>query len=154
MVYPLHSAVLNNNKLDNIYKTMMKQIIFSLMSLAAAAAFSTTTSPSILQISRSAYDVPRASSILLRQSTDNIAAAEEDTDDVTCYITNDEEIINDGEKPHVVCTSEKEEVSLLYHITSNFCSLIIIMLLLMLRINFHTSFIRGSHKLIILSKLF
>ncbi|KAL7449229.1 hypothetical protein ACHAWC_001313 [Mediolabrus comicus] len=35
--------------------------------------------------------------------------AEEDTDDVTCYITNDEEIINDGEKPHVVCTSEKEE---------------------------------------------
>jgi hypothetical protein len=94
---------------------MMKQILFSLMSLAAAAAFSTTTSPSILQISGS---VPRASSILLRQSTDNIAAAEEDTDDVTCYITNDEEIINDGEKPHVVCTSEKEEVSLLYHIIS------------------------------------
>ena len=85
----------------------MKQILFSLMSLAAAAAFSTTTSPSILQISGS---VPhRASSILLQQSTDNIAAAEEDTDDVTCYITNDEEIINDGEKPHVVCTSEKEE---------------------------------------------
>ena len=93
----------------------MQRIIFSLMSLAAAAAFSTTTS---LQISRSVYDVPRASSILLRQSTDNIAAAEEDTDDVTCYITNDEEIINDGEKPHVVCTSEKEEVSLLYHIIS------------------------------------
>lgn len=89
----------------------MKRIIFSLMSLAAAAAFS-TTSPSILQISRSVY-VPRASSILLRQSTDNVAAAEEDTDDVTCYITNDEEIINDGERPHVVCTSEKEEVSLL-----------------------------------------
>ncbi len=83
---------------------MMKRIIFSLMSLAAAAAFST---------SRSVYDVPRASSILLRQSTDNVAAAEEDTDDVTCYITNDEEIINDGEKPHVVCTSEKEDVSLL-----------------------------------------
>lgn len=105
----------------------MKRIIFSLMSLAAAAAFSTTTS---LQISRSSvYDVPRARSILLRQSTDNIAAAEEDTDDVTCYITNDEEITNDGEKPHVVCTSEKEEVSLLYHIIFNFCSLIIIMLL-------------------------
>lgn len=88
----------------------MQRIIFSLMSLAAAAAFSTTTS---LQISRSVSDVPRASSILLRQSTDNVAAAEEDTDDVTCYITNDEEIINDGEKPHVVCTSEKEDVSLL-----------------------------------------
>ncbi len=87
----------------------MQRIIFSLMSLAAAAAFSTTTS---LQIS-SVSDVPRASSILLRQSTDNVAAAEEDTDDVTCYITNDEEIINDGEKPHVVCTSEKEDVSLL-----------------------------------------
>ena len=31
-------------------------------------------------------------------------------DDVTCYITNDEEIAIAGEKPHVVCTSEPEEV--------------------------------------------
>ena len=32
--------------------------------------------------------------------------------DVTCFIVNEEEIIADGEKPHVVCTSEPEEVSL------------------------------------------
>ena len=30
-------------------------------------------------------------------------------DDVTCYVTNDEEVITEGEKPHVVCTSEPEE---------------------------------------------
>ena len=36
----------------------------------------------------------------------------EDTDDdVTCYITNDEEIVTENEKPHVVCTSEPDDVS-------------------------------------------
>ncbi len=30
-------------------------------------------------------------------------------DDVTCYVVNDEEVITEGEKPHVVCTSEPEE---------------------------------------------
>jgi hypothetical protein len=30
-------------------------------------------------------------------------------DDVTCYVVNDEEITTEGEKPHVVCTSEPEE---------------------------------------------
>ncbi|KAL7464446.1 hypothetical protein ACHAXS_004783 [Conticribra weissflogii] len=29
--------------------------------------------------------------------------------DVTCYVVNDEEIITEGEKPHVVCTSEPED---------------------------------------------
>mgnify|MGYP006173795751 CR=1 FL=1 len=32
-----------------------------------------------------------------------------DDDDVTCYVVNDEEIATEGEKPHVVCTSEPEE---------------------------------------------
>ncbi|KAL7502173.1 hypothetical protein ACHAWX_000479 [Stephanocyclus meneghinianus] len=36
----------------------------------------------------------------------------EDDYDVACYIVNEEEIIADGEKPHVVCTSEPEEASL------------------------------------------
>jgi len=31
--------------------------------------------------------------------------------DVTCYVVNDEEIITEGETPHVVCTSEPEDVS-------------------------------------------
>lgn len=31
--------------------------------------------------------------------------------DVTCYVVNDEEIVMEGEKPHVVCTSEPEDVS-------------------------------------------
>ena len=37
----------------------------------------------------------------------------EDTDDdVTCYITNDEEVVIENEKPHVVCTSEPDDVSI------------------------------------------
>ncbi len=32
-----------------------------------------------------------------------------DEDDVTCYVTNDEEIVTEGEKPNVVCTSEPDE---------------------------------------------
>jgi hypothetical protein len=43
-------------------------------------------------------------------ATDIVENAETD-DDVTCYITNDEEIALEGENPHVVCTSEPEEVS-------------------------------------------
>ena len=38
----------------------------------------------------------------------------EETDDVTCFIVNEEEIISEGEKPHVVCTSEPDDVSLLH----------------------------------------
>jgi hypothetical protein len=34
--------------------------------------------------------------------------------DVTCYIVNEEEIIADGEEPHVVCTGEPEEVRVLH----------------------------------------
>ncbi len=77
------------------------------------AAFSSKSSPSIVLISRTAYDVPRTK-VSLQQSTENSTAQAEDTDDVTCFIVNDEEIITENEKPHVVCTSEPDDVSLLY----------------------------------------
>mmetsp|Transcript_22742 Transcript_22742/g.33944 ORF Transcript_22742/g.33944 Transcript_22742/m.33944 type:complete len:129 (+) Transcript_22742:49-435(+) len=88
---------------------MMQRILFfSLTALVVAvpqhvAAFSTNSLPSI---SRAAYDVPRTK-VALQQSPENAIA--EDTDDVTCFIVNDEEIITEGEKPHVVCTSEPDD---------------------------------------------
>jgi hypothetical protein len=93
---------------------MMQRILFfSLTALVVAvpqhvAAFSTNSLPSI---SRGAYDVPRTK-VALQQSPENAIA--EDTDDVTCFIVNDEEIITEGEKPHVVCTSEPDDVSLMH----------------------------------------
>ena len=56
------------------------------------------------------YSLPRNS--LADGSTDEVV----DDYDVTCYIVNEEEIITDHEKPHVVCTSEPEEVSSLCHV--------------------------------------
>jgi len=105
---------------------MMQRILFfSLTALVVAvpqhvAAFSTNSLPSI---SRAAYDVPRTK-VALQQSPENAIA--EDTDDVTCFIVNDEEIITEGEKPHVVCTSEPDDVSLMhallyaYHVSTYF----------------------------------
>jgi len=49
------------------------------------------------------YSLPGNS--LADGSTDEVV----DDYDVTCYIVNEEEIITDHEKPHVVCTSEPEE---------------------------------------------
>lgn len=43
---------------------------------------------------------------------ESAAATSEDTDDVICYVTNDEEVITEDEKPHVVCTDEPEDVRL------------------------------------------
>lgn len=97
-------------------KRMMQRILsFSLTALVLSAPHVTsfsTKSSSIVQLSRSAYDPPRRTQVSLRQSTENVTA--EDTDDVTCFIVNDEEIITEGEKPHVVCTSEPDDVSLLH----------------------------------------
>mmetsp|Transcript_11547 Transcript_11547/g.16566 ORF Transcript_11547/g.16566 Transcript_11547/m.16566 type:complete len:134 (+) Transcript_11547:51-452(+) len=93
---------------------MMQRILFfSLTALVLAvprhvAAFSSKSSPSIVQISRATYDVPRTK-VSLQQSTENSTAQAEDTDDVTCFIVNDEEIITEKEKPHVVCTSEPDD---------------------------------------------
>mmetsp|Transcript_11546 Transcript_11546/g.16564 ORF Transcript_11546/g.16564 Transcript_11546/m.16564 type:complete len:109 (+) Transcript_11546:51-377(+) len=106
---------------------MMQRILFfSLTALVLAvprhvAAFSSKSSPSIVQISRATYDVPRTK-VSLQQSTENSTAQAEDTDDVTCFIVNDEEIITEKEKPHVVCTSEPDDVSLLYALQMHFKS--------------------------------
>ncbi|KAL7526114.1 hypothetical protein ACHAWF_001635 [Thalassiosira exigua] len=48
-------------------------------------------------------------SLGLRSSTERVADTSEDTDDVTCYVVNDQEIVTEGEKPHVVCTSEPDD---------------------------------------------
>ncbi len=37
------------------------------------------------------------------------AVVVDEDEDVTCYVTNDVEVISEGERPHVVCTSEPEE---------------------------------------------
>lgn len=71
-----------------------------------ATAFSTTThyssarlsSPSLMPLSSETAKVVPADAIV-----------DEINDDVTCYVVNDEEITTEGEKPHVVCTSEPEE---------------------------------------------
>lgn len=71
-----------------------------------ATAFSTTThyssarlsSPSLMPLSSETAKVVPAGVIV-----------DEIDDDVTCYVVNDEEIITEGERPHVVCTSEPEE---------------------------------------------
>ena len=71
-----------------------------------ATAFSTTThyssarlsSPSLMPLSSETAKVVPAGVIV-----------DEIDDDVTCYVVNDEEITTEGEKPHVVCTSEPEE---------------------------------------------
>ena len=94
---------------------MQRILFFTLTALVVGpqhvAAFS--SSPSIIQISRGAYHIPR-SKVSLQQSTENTTTEAEETDDVTCFIVNEEEIISEGEKPHVVCTSEPDDVSLLH----------------------------------------
>mmetsp|Transcript_41655 Transcript_41655/g.71313 ORF Transcript_41655/g.71313 Transcript_41655/m.71313 type:complete len:133 (+) Transcript_41655:187-585(+) len=69
------------------------------------SAFSTTARP-IVPHSLQTRQLSR-SSAPLRSSPES--AVEEDTDDVTCYVVNDEEIVTEGEKPHVVCTSEPDD---------------------------------------------
>lgn len=51
-----------------------------------------------------------ARSILLRSTPEASSEDVVDDYDVTCYIVNEEEMIADGEDPHVICTGEPEEV--------------------------------------------
>ena len=98
---------------------MIQRLLCSLLCLTVAtvnvAAFSTILST---PISRTILP-----SSALRSSTESAAATDEVVDDydVTCYVVNDEEIITEGEKPHVVCTSEPEDVS---HVIMYFCILV------------------------------
>jgi len=82
-----------------------------------ASAFSASTlsrpSPSTAtaihpSATRTRLSLSSSSSSSVGSATDLVEDVEND-DDVTCYITNDEEIALEGEKPHVVCTSEPEE---------------------------------------------
>ena len=82
--------------------------LFSLACLAAVANNVTAFSPALSYTTRS---LP----VLNSSSDKTVITTSEDTDDVTCYITNDEEVVTEGEKPHVVCTSEPEDVSDICH---------------------------------------
>lgn len=84
---------------------MIQRLVTSLVCIAAAtveiAAFSPTYSNAV-------QAVRTPSPIVLRDAATTTA---EDTDDVVCFVTNDEEIVTEGEKPHVVCTTEPDDVS-------------------------------------------
>ena len=95
----------------NIIKyIMIQRIIFTaLVAYLAAATNVVAFSPATNQV--------RTTTTLLysatQRTTDVIPPITGDytDDDVTCYITNDEEIVTENEKPHVVCTSEPDDVS-------------------------------------------
>ncbi|KAL7515011.1 hypothetical protein ACHAXN_012861 [Cyclotella atomus] len=76
---------------------MKLSISLLLTCLSSANSFSVTSRNQIM--SRS----------ILVQSTPEPAGEVVDDYAVTCYIVNEEEIIADGEEPHVVCTGEPEE---------------------------------------------
>ena len=80
----------------------------TLLVLAAAVA---NEVDAFLLNSRSRLVASQASfGTVCRQTAPDTETAEEtETDDVTCYIVNDEEIIEDKADPQVVCTSEPDE---------------------------------------------
>lgn len=90
---------------------MMPRLLRTIICLAVGTgvtAFSTTLpSTSSLQ-SRRLSPILRSSA---ESATAETTSEGTDDEDVVCYVTNDEEIVTEGEKPHVVCTSEPEEVS-------------------------------------------
>ena len=95
------------------------QLFFSLTALIAVhqqvSAFSRALStPTLIAQPQATYHVAPRTKVSLQHSNENV------TDDVTCYIVNDEEIVNEGEKPHVVCTSEPDDVSTAY--ANQYCS--------------------------------
>ena len=69
-----------------------------------------TNAFSINQMKSSYHARARTETQFQLRSTPSEASTEVDDYDVTCYIVNEEEIITDGEDPHVVCTAEPEEV--------------------------------------------
>jgi hypothetical protein len=76
----------------------------------AAIAFSTTSRPTLFSMRMMGNSSSAHAPLGTTTSADGSALIDEiDADDVTCYVTNDEEVITEGEKPHVVCTSEPEE---------------------------------------------
>ena len=90
---------------------MIQRIIFTaLVAYLAAATNVVAFSSATNQVRTTATLLYSAS----QRTTDVIPpiTGEDTDDDVTCYITNDEEIVTENEKPHVVCTSEPDDVSI------------------------------------------
>lgn len=96
-------------------------LLYAAMVTIDVIAFSTTSSillrtNAALSVKNNLPSAQRESRYApLFSSPESATETEEVVDDydVTCYVVNDEEIITEGEKPHVVCTSEPEEVSTL-----------------------------------------
>lgn len=91
-----------------IQRLLLAYALLSCLSVAEVAAFYTTPLPRQTARVLSPIQQLHASP----ESAVDIAAGEIEEDyDVTCYVVNDEEIVTEGEKPHVVCTSEPDDVS-------------------------------------------
>lgn len=80
-------------------------IICLVLLVINVTAFSTRMSASSSTSSRLISSSVKTSAM----DTFNVVINEDNDEDVTCYVTNDEEIVTEGEKPKVVCTSEPEE---------------------------------------------
>ena len=90
---------------------MIQRIIF-----AALVAYLSGDATYVVAFSPATNQVRTTTTLLYSASqgtTDVIPpiTGEDTDDDVTCYITNDEEVVIENEKPHVVCTSEPDDVS-------------------------------------------
>ncbi|KAL9187726.1 hypothetical protein ACHAXT_006104 [Thalassiosira profunda] len=88
---------------------MLGRLLCAFACLGAGVAVSAFSTVRSTPPSRYALQMRSWSSPAPRLSADSVAEASEDTDDVTCYVVNDEEIVTEGEKPHVVCTSEPDD---------------------------------------------
>ena len=89
---------------------MIQRIIFAALVVCLVATNVVAFSPAINQVRTTTTLLYSAS----QTTTDVIPpiTGEDTDDDVTCYITNDEEVVIEDEKPHVVCTSEPDDVSI------------------------------------------
>ena len=93
---------------------MIQRIIFAALVVCLVATNVVAFSPAINQVRTTTTLLYSAS----QGTTDVIPpiTGEDIDDDVTCYVTNDEEVVIENEKPHVVCTSEPDDVSTLQYI--------------------------------------
>mmetsp|Transcript_1676 Transcript_1676/g.3584 ORF Transcript_1676/g.3584 Transcript_1676/m.3584 type:complete len:121 (+) Transcript_1676:132-494(+) len=80
---------------------MIQRLLSSLVCLAAAV--------DVTAFSTASWSTPLLMQTRLSPVLHSSAESAVDTDDVTCYVTNDEEVVTEGEKPHVVCTSEPDD---------------------------------------------
>mmetsp|Transcript_1078 Transcript_1078/g.2518 ORF Transcript_1078/g.2518 Transcript_1078/m.2518 type:complete len:127 (+) Transcript_1078:172-552(+) len=86
----------------------MRGLVFSLLVLAAV----TKEVEAFLLIGRSRLLAsPPSFSTVCRQTAaaDAETAEDAETEDVTCYVVNDEEMIEENADPQVVCTSEPDD---------------------------------------------